>query len=75
MPCTKTHLKSGSKKCAKSAFFAVDLTCTKSIDFGKQRKARAEIAKGIGIVKVAKAVGVGTVARLKKQMIEAREAA
>ena len=43
----------------------------------KLRKARAEIAKGIGIVKVAKAVGlgVGTVARLKKQMMEAREAA
>src|SRR6516162_11454498 len=41
----------------------------------KLRKARAEIAKGIGIVKVAKTVGlgVGTVARLKKQMMEARE--
>jgi hypothetical protein len=31
--------------------------------------------KGIGIVKVAKAVGVGMVARLKNQMMEAREAA
>jgi DNA invertase Pin-like site-specific DNA recombinase len=43
----------------------------------KLRKARTEIAKGIGIVKVAKTVGlgVGTVARLKKQMMEAREAA
>jgi DNA invertase Pin-like site-specific DNA recombinase len=42
----------------------------------KLRKARAELAKGIGIVKIAKAVGlgVGTVARLKKEMFEAREA-
>jgi hypothetical protein len=43
----------------------------------KLRKSRTEITKGIGIVKVAKAVGlgVGTVARLKKQMMEARDAA
>jgi DNA invertase Pin-like site-specific DNA recombinase len=43
----------------------------------KLRKARTEIAKGIGIVKVAKAVGlgVGTAARLKKQTMEARDAA
>src|SRR5215469_1697396 len=46
-------------------------------DPDKLRKAQAELAKGIGINKVAKAVGlgVGTVARLKKQMMEAREAA
>jgi hypothetical protein len=43
----------------------------------KLRMARAELAKGIGIVKVAKAVGlgVGTVAKLKREMVEAREAA
>jgi DNA invertase Pin-like site-specific DNA recombinase len=37
----------------------------------KLRKARAELAKGIGIVKVAKQVGlgVGTVAKLKNQMV------
>jgi DNA invertase Pin-like site-specific DNA recombinase len=46
-------------------------------DPDKLRKARAELAKGIGIVKIAKAVGlgVGTVARLKAEMAEAREAA
>jgi hypothetical protein len=39
-------------------------------DPDKLRKARAELAKGIGIVKVVKAVGlgVGTVARLKDEM-------
>jgi DNA invertase Pin-like site-specific DNA recombinase len=43
----------------------------------KLRKARAELAKGIGIVKVGKAVGlgVGTVAKLKREMVEASEAA
>jgi hypothetical protein len=37
----------------------------------KLRKARAELAKGIGIVKVAKQVGlgVGTVAKFKNQMV------
>jgi len=36
----------------------------------KLRKARAELAKGIGIVKVAKVVGlgVGTMAKLKNEM-------
>ena len=45
-------------------------------DPDKLRKARAELAKGIGINKVAKAVGlgVGTVQRLKNEMLEAREA-
>jgi hypothetical protein len=40
-------------------------------DPDKLRKARAEIPKGIGIVKVAKQVGlgVGTVAKLKNQMV------
>jgi hypothetical protein len=40
-------------------------------DPDKLRKARAELAKGIGIVKAAKAVGlgVGTVARLKDEMV------
>jgi hypothetical protein len=43
----------------------------------KLRKARAELAKGIGINRVAKAVGlgVGTVQKLKNEMVEAREAA
>jgi hypothetical protein len=46
-------------------------------DPDKLRKARAELAKGIGINKVTKAVGlgVGTVQRLKNEMLEAREAA
>jgi hypothetical protein len=46
-------------------------------DPDKLRKARAELAKGIGIVEVANAVGlgVGTVAELKAEMVEAREAA
>jgi DNA invertase Pin-like site-specific DNA recombinase len=46
-------------------------------DPDKLRKARAELAKGIGINKVAKAVGlgVGTVQKLKNEMVEAREAA
>jgi DNA invertase Pin-like site-specific DNA recombinase len=40
-------------------------------DPDKLRKARAELAKGTGIVKVAKAVGlgVGTVAKLKDEMV------
>jgi DNA invertase Pin-like site-specific DNA recombinase len=48
-----------------------------SADPDKLRKARAELAKGIGVNRVAKMVGlgVGTVARPKKQMMEAREAA
>ena len=43
----------------------------------KLRKARAELARGVGIVKIAKAVGlgVGTVQKLKNEMVEAREAA
>jgi hypothetical protein len=38
---------------------------------GRWRLQRAELAKGIGIVKVAKQVGlgVGTVAKLKDQMV------
>src|SRR6516162_9253620 len=46
-------------------------------DPDKLRKARVELAKGIGINKVAKAVGlgVGTVQKLKNEMVEAREAA
>jgi hypothetical protein len=45
-------------------------------DPDKLRKARAELAKGIGINKVAKAVGlgVGTVQRLKNEMLEAVKA-
>jgi DNA invertase Pin-like site-specific DNA recombinase len=41
-----------------------------SADPGKVRKAQAEFAKGHGIIKVAKAVGlgVGTVAKLKCEM-------
>jgi DNA invertase Pin-like site-specific DNA recombinase len=48
-----------------------------SADPDKLRKSRAELAKGIGINKVAKAVGlgVGTVSKLKNEMAEAREAA
>jgi DNA invertase Pin-like site-specific DNA recombinase len=48
-----------------------------SADPEKLRNARAELAKGIGINKVAKAVGlgVGTVQRLKNEMVETREAA
>jgi DNA invertase Pin-like site-specific DNA recombinase len=43
----------------------------------KLHKARTELAKGIGINKVAKMVGlgVGTVAKVKAEMAEAREAA
>ena len=43
----------------------------------KLRKARAELAKGIGIVKVAKTVGLGisTVARLKDKMLKPETAA
>ena len=43
----------------------------------KLRKARAGLAKGIGINKVAKAVGlgVGTVAKLKDEMLKAEMAA
>jgi hypothetical protein len=43
----------------------------------KLRKARAELAKGIGIVKVAKQVGlgIGTVAKLKDEMLKAEMAA
>src|SRR5215813_8419622 len=43
----------------------------------KLRKARAEVAKGIGINRVDKMVGlgVGTVQKLKKEMVEARESA
>jgi DNA invertase Pin-like site-specific DNA recombinase len=46
-------------------------------DPDKLRKARAELAKGIGINRVAKLVGlgVGTVQKLKNEMVEAREAA
>jgi DNA invertase Pin-like site-specific DNA recombinase len=46
-------------------------------DPDKLRKARAELAKGIGINRVAKMVGlgVGTVQKLKNEMVEAREAA
>ena len=46
-------------------------------DPDKLRKARAELAKGIGINKVAKAVGlgVGTVQRLKNEMAEVADAA
>ena len=42
-------------------------------DPDKLRKARAELAKGIGINRVAKAVGlgVGTVAKLKNEMLKA----
>ena len=45
-----------------------------SADPDKLRKARAELAKGIGINRVAKAVGlgVGTVQKLKNEMVEAR---
>jgi DNA invertase Pin-like site-specific DNA recombinase len=48
-----------------------------SADPEKLRKARAELAKGIGINRVAKLVGlgVGTVQKLKNDMVEAREAA
>jgi hypothetical protein len=47
-----------------------------SADPGKLRKARAELAKEIGIYKVAKAVGfgVGTVAKLKNEMLKAEMA-
>jgi hypothetical protein len=43
----------------------------------KLRKARAKRAKGIGIVKVAKQVGlgVGIVAKRKREMVGARETA
>jgi DNA invertase Pin-like site-specific DNA recombinase len=46
-------------------------------DPDKLRKARAELAKGIGINRVAKMVGlgVGTVQKLKNEMVEARESA
>ena len=46
-------------------------------DPAKLQKARAQLAKGIGINKVAKMVGLGTstVQRLKNEMVEAREAA
>ena len=46
-------------------------------DPAKLQKARAELAKGIGIKRVAKAVGlgVGTFQKLKNEMVEAREAA
>jgi hypothetical protein len=42
-----------------------------SADPAKLRKAEAELAKGFGIIKVAKAVGlgVGTVANLKREMV------
>ena len=48
-----------------------------SADPDKLRKARAELAKGIGINRVAKMVGlgVGTVQKLKNEMVEARKAA
>ena len=46
-------------------------------DPDKLRNARAELVKGIGINRVAKMVGlgVGTVQKLKNEMVEAREAA
>ena len=46
-------------------------------DPDKLRKARAELAKGIGIGKVARMVGlgVGTVAKLKGEMLKAEMAA
>ena len=46
-------------------------------DPDKLRKARAELAKGIGINKAAKAVGlgVGTVQKLKNEMVEVADAA
>jgi DNA invertase Pin-like site-specific DNA recombinase len=46
-------------------------------DPDKLRKARAELAKGIGINRVAKMVGlgVGTVQKLKNEMVEARNVA
>jgi DNA invertase Pin-like site-specific DNA recombinase len=48
-----------------------------SADPDKLRKARAELAKGIGINRVAKMVGlgVGTVQKLKNEMIEVADAA
>ena len=48
-----------------------------SADPDKLRKARAQLAKGIGINRVAKIVGlgVGTVQKLKNEMVEARETA
>jgi DNA invertase Pin-like site-specific DNA recombinase len=46
-------------------------------DPDKLRKARAELAKGIGINRVAKMVGlgVGTVQKLKNEMVEVADAA
>ena len=48
-----------------------------SADPAKLQKARAELAKGIGINRVAKSVGlgVGTVQKLKNEMVETRQAA
>jgi hypothetical protein len=48
-----------------------------SADPDKLSKARAELAKGIGINRVAKMVGlgVGTVQKLKNEMVEVRKAA
>ena len=45
-------------------------------DPAKLQKARAELAKGVGINKVAKMVGLGTgtIQKLKNEMVEAREA-
>ena len=48
-----------------------------SADPDKLRKTRVELAKGIGVNRVAKMVGlgIGTVQKLKNEMVEARKAA